>query len=142
MVRKDISRLRKHRLLHFQIGLCLSLLFSIVCLNWTVIEEKNDDSPVILDLDPMIDYEVVRTAHPKPKPPPPPKLSPVFEIIPDEKPPEIEFKLEEKKKIEVAPNVKIEPHKPTPPEPPLPPPVIKNEAGISDSFFPVIETIR
>lgn len=136
MIRKDISRLRKNRALHFQIGLCTALFFSITCLNWTVIDDRSNEPEKIFDLEPFDDYEVIRTSHPKPKTPPPPKVSPIMEIIPDKNPPEIEFKPEEKRVIEVAVDTKIE--RKAPPQPVTPPPPPKPVSKEPD-FFKVVE---
>ena len=137
MVRKDISRLRKNRALHFQIGLCMALFFSITCLNWTVIDDGSHAPEKVIDLDPLIEHEIIRTSQPKEqKLPPPPKLSPIVEIIPDENPPKIEFKPEEKKVIEVDLDTKIEKKMPVPVVAPPPPP---KPIPTGPDFFKIVE---
>lgn len=132
MVKKDISRLRKNRSIHFQIGLCAALFFSFTCLNWTTFDKKNNEPPTIVEFDDVWkNVEVIRTAQPKKKElPPPPKMKPNIEIIPDEDPPKIEFEPIEKPVLEVAHDAKIVKTQPAPPPAPAPPPPPKEETEI------------
>lgn len=131
MVKKDISRLRKNRSIHFQIGLCAALFFSFTCLNWTTFKENPVDRSPEMTVDDLTDLEITRTAYPKEiKLPPPTKMKPNIEIIPDEDPPKIEFEPIEKPVIEVAHDAKIVKTQPAPPPAPAPPPPPKKETEI------------
>ena len=78
MIRRDISRLRKNRGLHFSIGLSISLAFCIMAFNYETKPPVYDEKEVIW-IDPDIDTENIATKWPEKKPPPPPKpkLSPL-----------------------------------------------------------------
>lgn len=136
MVRKDISRLRKNRALHFQIGLCAALFFSLTCLNWTVIDDKSHEPPNIYVPEDIFEIDAPpRTKEAKPIPPPPPPV--VSNFITDEDPPKI-FDIEPTPKPEpvtVPQNAVVK--QPAPPVAPPPPPVIK----VSDKpdFFKIVE---
>ena len=129
-MRQDISRLRRNRALHFQIGLCISLLAAIFTLNFTVYPEEVVETTYELPVDDF-DFEVARTAHQKPTPPPPPP-EPRFENIkevddfPEIDAPEPSLKTEIE--VPIEPNVVFKKKKalpPPPPPPPMPKPKVK-----------------
>jgi len=128
-MREDISRLRRNRGIHFQIGLCIALLASIFTLNFTIYPDEVEVERYEVPTE-IIDLEVVRTAHPKPLPPPPPP-EPRFEnIIEADDIPEIEAPKSdlEEDPIEVPIEAKVEvkaPPAPVAPPPPPPLPEIK-----------------
>lgn len=121
-MRQDISRLRRNRALHFQIGLCISLLAAIFTLNFTVYPEEIPQRTYEVESD-ILEFEVLRTAHSRPQPPPPPKpsLENIVEShhIPEIEPPKLTL---ESDPIEVPSNTKVEFKAPPPPVAPLPPP--------------------
>ncbi len=123
-MRQDISRLRRNRALHFQIGLCISLLASIFTLNFTVYPDEVPPLTYEIESD-ILDFEVLRTAHPKPAPPPPPKPSleniVVSDDIPEIEPPKLTLETEP---IEIPTNTDVKfKASPTPVVPPPPPPL-------------------
>lgn len=127
MKRTDISRLRRNRALHFQIGLIAALSFSLMCLNWTSFEESPNTQP-ILELDPLIEIEVIpNTLQKKKLPPPPPPPEKVdltkVEIVDEDIEAPTFLDDIEPEKIEVSDDViikkKVQKQEiPTPPPPP------------------------
>ncbi len=132
MKRTDISRLRRNRALHFQIGLITALSFSLVCLNWTSFEESPNSRP-ILELDPLVEIEIVPNTLQKkktPPPPPPPEkmdLTKVEIVDEDIEAPtfldDIEIEKMEVDKNVIVKKKEVKQEIPTPP----PPPPIKRE---------------
>lgn len=105
----DIGKMKKNRLMHFQIGLIIALGVALACVNFTTdIYEKEDK---VSDLPEVYEIMVTpNTVHP-PKVTPPP----VIEVDPENLiEDEIEFEEEPEPEVEPSPNPSPEPKtKPT-----------------------------
>ncbi|HFC01323.1 MAG TPA: energy transducer TonB [Phaeodactylibacter sp.] len=89
----------------FNIGLAISLLFTVLAFSWTKYDKQVNIPDNALEIDEDIEIEPPRTAEPPPPPPPPPppviEEVPEEEIIEEEEPTFVDQDIDEDEEIEV-----------------------------------------
>ena len=119
----------------FNLGLALSVGFTILAFSWTQYEADVYIPDDALELDEDIEIEPPRTAEPPPPPPPPPppviEEVPEEEILEEEEPEFVDQSVDAEDEVE-RPDPVVEAPPPPPPPPPPPEPEV-------DEIFKVVE---